>query len=98
MIKHVILWKLKSSLEESYKAKQEIKNSLESLVDEIPGLIDAKVIIDGLASSTFDCMLVTTLESVEALKAYALHPLHLEVVDNIVKPKVETRIAFDYEE
>ena len=94
MVKHIILWKLK---ENTYEAKLEIKNSLESLVGKVPGLISAEVIIDNLDSSTVDCMLITTLSSIEDLKAYANNPLHLDIINNVIKPKIETRIAFDYQ-
>lgn len=97
MIKHVILWKLRDDLTDPTEAKLEIKNNLESLVGKIPGLIEAKVIVDCLDSSTEDCMLITLLESEEALKAYAVNPLHMDIVNNVVKPKVVSRIAFDYE-
>lgn len=97
MVKHIILWKLKQNLSNPIQTKLEIKESLESLVGKIPGLIDAKVITNNLDTSTVDCMLISTLESKKVLENYAIHPLHVDIVNNIVKPVVDTRIAFDYE-
>ena len=57
MVKHIILWTLKSELTEAEKAKvkKEIKEGLEGLKGKIPGLVDIKVNIDGrLTSSNAD--------------------------------------------
>lgn len=75
MIKHVILWQLKDGLteEQIIEVKAGIKSGLEGLKGEIPGLIDIKVVTEGLASSNADVMLDSTFESEEALKNYATH-------------------------
>ena len=60
MVKHIILWTLKSELSESEKesVKAGIKEGLEALVGKVPGLVDVTVHIDGrLASSNADVML-----------------------------------------
>lgn len=52
MIKHVILWKLKDELgkEEKESVKKGIKEGLEGLAGQIPGLIDVHVnILTGLS-------------------------------------------------
>ena len=89
MVRHIILWKLRSELGEAEKSavKKEIKAGLEALKGQIPGLIDIKVIIDGrLDSSNADLMLDSLLESEEALKGYAVHPAHVAVADGNVRP------------
>ena len=100
MVKHVILWTLKEdfSPEEKAKIKAGIKEGLESLVGQVPGLIDVKVQIDGrLNSSNADVMLDSTLESEEALKAYAKHPAHVAVADTKVRPYTVQRSCLDFE-
>lgn len=99
MVKHVILWTLKDELsaEEKLNIKKEIKAGLESLQGKIPGLIDIKVNIDGLASSNADLMLDSSFESEEALKGYAVHPEHVAVADGKVRPYTATRTCLDYE-
>lgn len=99
MVKHVILWQLKDELtkEQISEVKAEIKSGLEGLKGEIPGLIDIKVITEGLASSNSDVMLDSTFESEEALKGYAVHPKHVAVADGKVRPYTANRVCMDYE-
>ena len=99
MVKHVILWNLKEeySAEEKARIKAEIKESLEALVGKIPGLLEMKINIEGLPSSTADLMLDSTFESAEALKGYAVHPEHVAVADGKVRPFTATRACLDYE-
>lgn len=99
MIKHVILWNLKDEFDDSKKneIKKGIKEGLESLSGKIPGLIEIKVIIDGLDSCTADLMLDSTFESAEALKGYSVHPEHVAVADEKVRPYTKTRECMDYE-
>lgn len=99
MVKHVILWTLKPELSESEKAaiKADIKKHLEALNGVVPGLVEATVHIDGrLASSNCDLMLDTTLASVEALKAYAVHPAHVAAADTYVRPYTSQRVCLDF--
>lgn len=98
MVKHIILWKLKDeySSKEKLVIKQNIKKSLEGLQGEIPGLIDVKVRIDGLSSSTADLMLDTTFEDEAALKAYAVHPKHIAAADSFVRPYTALRSCLDF--
>lgn len=100
MVKHIILWKLRDELTEAEKAtvKAGIKEGLEALVGQVPGLIECIVNIDGrLASSNADVMLDSTLESPEALKGYAVHPAHVAVADTKVRPYTAVRTCLDYE-
>ena len=100
MVKHIILWTLNPELSEEQKeeVKKGIKAGLESLKDVVPGLIDVKVNIDGrLASSNCGVMLDSTLESEEALKAYAVHPAHLKVANTKVRPYTVLRTCLDFE-
>lgn len=100
MVKHIILWTLNPELsaEEKQEVKRGIKEGLEALVSKVPGLIDVKVNIDGrLDSSNCDVMLDSTLETPEALKAYATHPEHVAVADGKVRPYTVQRTCLDYE-
>jgi hypothetical protein len=99
MVKHIILWKLRSELsaEEKVQVAHAIKEGLEGLQGQVPGLIDIHVQADGrLDSSNADIMLDSTLESEEALKAYAVHPAHVAVANGIVRPNTEVRMCLDY--
>ena len=99
MVKHVIIWNLKEefSQEEKAKIKAEMKVSLEALKGKIPGLLDIKVITNPLETSSGDVMLDSTLESKEALKNYAVHPIHVEAANTKVRPYTASRSCMDYE-
>ena len=99
MVKHVILWQLKDEYSgaEIENIKAGIKEGLEGLQGVIPGLTEIKVITDGLSSSNVDVMLDSTFESEEALKAYAIHPAHVEVADGKVRPFTASRACMDFE-
>ena len=100
MVKHIILWTLNPELSEEEKAtvKAAIKEGLEGLVGKVPGLIDVRVQIDGrLGSSNADVMLDSTLESEDALKAYATHPAHVAVANGRVRPYTVQRSCLDFE-
>ena len=49
MVKHIILWKLRSELSEAQKREVAvaIKQGLEGLKGQVPGLLDIHVQIDG---------------------------------------------------
>ena len=100
MVKHIILWTLNPELSDEQKeeVKKGIKAGLESLKGVVPGFIDVKVNVDGrLASSNCDVMLDSTLESEEALKAYAVHPAHVEIANTKVRPYTVQRTCLDFE-
>ena len=100
MVKHIILWTLNPELTEEEKSnvKAGIKAALEGLVDQVPGLVECKVNISGrLASSNADVMLDSTLDSPEALKAYAVHPAHVAVANTKVRPYTVQRTCLDFE-
>lgn len=100
MVKHIILWTLNPELSADEKAevKRGIKEGLEALVGKVPGLVEVKVNVDGrLDSSNCDVMLDSTLESPEALKAYAVHPEHVAVADSKVRPYTVQRTCLDFE-
>jgi len=100
MVKHIILWKLRAemSAEEKQMRAGAIKQGLEGLKGQVPGLLDIHVQISGvLSSSNADIMLDSTLESAEALKGYAVHPAHVAVANGVVRPYTEVRTCLDFE-
>lgn len=98
MVKHVIIWKLKEMPEsEKVEHKRLIKEGLESLNGKIEGLTEIKVITKLLPTSTGDLMLDSTFTSAEALKGYSVHPEHVKVADERVRPFVADRKCVDFE-
>ena len=96
MVKHIILWKLKDEFNNP-EHKQLMKTKLEELNGKIEGLIKLELQIDSLASSNCDVMLYSEFESEQSLKDYAIHPDHVYVADNFVRPCAQTRLCIDFE-
>lgn len=99
MVKHVILWKLKEEYSEAEKEniKAGIKEGLEGLAGQIPGLVEIHVYTEKLPSSNMDLMLDTTFESAGDLQGYSVHPKHVAVADGKVRPYTAVRACMDYE-
>ncbi|MBQ9265244.1 MAG: Dabb family protein [Clostridia bacterium] len=100
MVKHIILWQLKDELtpDQKQEISAGVKAGLEGLMGRIDGLQDIHVTIDRLLpTSNADIMLDCTLTSFDALKDYAVHPLHVAVADSKIRPYTKTRICIDYE-
>ena len=99
MVKHIILWQLKDELsaEEKVQVKAGIKEGLEGLKGQIPGLTEIHVQTEGLTSSNADLMLDSTFTDEAALKGYAVHPAHVEVADTKVRPYTKSRSCLDFE-
>ena len=97
MVKHVILWKLKDDIVDKASVKAGIKTGLEGLKGIVPGLVEIVVRTEGLASSNADVMLDSAFESEAALKGYAVHPAHVAVANEKVRPFTQTRLCLDYE-
>jgi hypothetical protein len=99
MVKHVIVWTLKDEYSASEKEdiKKNIKEGLEGLKGKVPGIVEIKVYINGLESSNTDLILDSTFENEDALKGYAVHPEHVKVATEKVRPYTSIRSCFDYE-
>lgn len=101
MVHHVILWTLNPELsaEQREVVLKEIKEGLEALKGVVEGLVDIKVnIAKRLDSSNCDLMLDSTLVSEDALKAYAVHPAHVKVANEKVRPYTIQRVCLDFED
>ena len=98
MVKHMIIWKLKDEIENKQQVALSIKNALEGLNGKIEGLVEMKILTDKFTSSAGDVMMDSTFADQEALNYYQNHPLHKEIANNLVRPSVQTRLSFDYQE
>lgn len=81
MIRHIVMWRVKGDTPAARaEAALQVKAAFESLRGQVPGLKRLEV---GLDSSRVDyacdAVLVTEFESQQALDAYAEHPEHLRV-------------------
>ena len=94
MIRHIVLWRLKSADEATLRT---IRRALESQLGRVPGLSRVEV---GHSFNTgrraVDLALTCDFESRDALGAYHRHPVHLET-RAIVDPLVTEHWISDYE-
>lgn len=97
MVKHIIIWHLKDEFSEKEKidAKKKIKAGLEGLKGKIDGLLEIKVNIDLLDSSSGDMMLDSLFVDENALKGYQKNDDHLKVA-TFVRQCVKMRSCVDY--
>ncbi|MBK3517857.1 Dabb family protein [Carboxylicivirga marina] len=98
MIKHIVLFKLKSFANNEEKASKliEIKECLLSLKDKVNELLSIEVGINSNPNENFDIALDTSFNSMEDLEKYAKHPDHL-AVGKIIREVLEERSCVDYE-
>ena len=99
MIRHVVMWKFKAEAEG--KTREEnmeiVRNSLFALLPVISELKKMEIGFDITHSDmSMDLMLLTEFDSVEDMKAYAVHPEHLKV-STYVRKVIETRVVLDCE-
>ncbi|MHC4886719.1 MAG: Dabb family protein [Planctomycetota bacterium] len=95
MIKHIVCWNLKEKTEENAAA---VKEALEALAGQIPGLLKIEVGVDFNGSEMArDICLYSELESREALDSYQSHPLHQAAANDVVRPRTCDRVVVDYE-
>ncbi|WP_417264493.1 Dabb family protein [Celeribacter sp.] len=85
MIKHIVMWNMSGqTAEERGKAARFVKEKFEDLRGAIPGLIELEIGIDESAVDyACDVVLYSVFDSQEALTAYANHPLHLKVREDL---------------
>jgi len=75
---------------------KEVTKKLNALVELVPTLKSMEVGINFTESDrAFDLSLYSTFENKEDLKAYAIHPEHLKVVELIKSVTLESKVV-DY--
>lgn len=94
MIVHIVMFKFNE--EQKKENILVVKSRLEELVSKIPSLKSIEVGIDfSKTQRSFDLSLYSTFENKDDLKAYAIHPEHLKVVEFIKGVTVESKVV-DY--
>ncbi len=99
MIRHVVLWKFKEEAEGKSKAEnmQIVRDALLALLPIIPEIKLMEVDFDfAHTDMSYDMMLTTEFESVEAMQVYAVHPEHKKVQAYVAAVN-ESRIVLDCE-
>lgn len=85
MIKHIVMWNLLGdSPEAKAQAIAQLKHSFESLRGRVPGLVRLEIGVDTSGVDyACDVVLYSEFESQAALDAYAVHPEHLRVKNEL---------------
>lgn len=97
MLRHIILWKLKDTVEDKEGTKAKVKALLEALVGVVDRLEELTVHTDGLASSSADMMLESKMRDADALAFYRDHPAHVKAA-TFVRSVVDVRLCLDFNE
>lgn len=98
MIRHVVMWKLKSEDAAERRAQAaEVARRLNALDGVVPQLRSISAGANALyADVNWDVTLVADLDSGEALEQYQVHPAHEEVA-SYIRSVVDGRVAVDFE-
>jgi hypothetical protein len=93
------MWNFKEDFPEEKKEAmaKEADARLKALVGQIKGLTFAEMRLNQLHGSNRELLLVSELETPEDLDAYQVHPLHVAVAEEVIKPAACDRVCFDYE-
>ncbi|WP_099332558.1 Dabb family protein [Actinomyces minihominis] len=100
MLRHVVMWKISADKLGSNAVREDVAErlsaELRALVGVVPGIIDLQAGPNCMNDEeNWDFGLVVDFEDEEALRNYAVHPAHLEVVKQI-RAVVSARVAVDF--
>jgi hypothetical protein len=97
MIKHIVMWDLDGDTPEAKaRAIAQLSRSFESLRGRIPGLLHLEIGVDSSGVDyACDVVLYSEFESQTALDAYAVHPEHLRVKNELLGLRI-ARHQVDY--
>jgi quinol monooxygenase YgiN len=81
MVKHIVMWNVRGkNAQEKAQGITRLKQAFEGLRDKIPGMRHLEIGVDTSAVDyACDVVLYSEFESQQALDAYAAHPEHLRV-------------------
>lgn len=99
MIRHIVWWTLKPEAMGCTAAEnaKKVKEMGDALMGAVPTLRSLEISIDVQAGTTVPAQVVlsSTHDDLAGLKAYAVHPRHLALVD-LIKTVTDSRQAIDY--
>ena len=98
VIRHIVMWNVGGATpEEKRQNIERMRRSFHGLRGAIPGLIHLEVGVDAsTVDYACDVVLYSEFESWDALRAYAVHPEHLRVRDELAGVRI-ARHQVDYE-
>jgi len=98
MVRHIVAWNYAEGFteDENRKNVEVMKKELENLKNLIEGIVSIDVLTNPMDTSDSDILLDSVFENEEALKAYTVHPEHVRVGTNFVKPVTKNRKCVDF--
>lgn len=94
MITHIVCFKLKDNSAENVARTAQVLRDMEGKIEELKSI---EVGIDVLHSErSYDIALITKFESMEALEAYQVHPVHKKVIEHMLQVR-EASVSVDFE-
>ena len=97
MVKHIVMWNIQGGPDEAKEAEiDSVQAGVEALRGKMPGLLHIEIGVDRSGVDyACDVVLYSEVESQAALDAYAMHPEHLRVRQDIEGLRV-ARHQVDY--
>lgn len=98
MVKHIVLFQLDPQMDPALKQRvmHDFKTAIEALPATIPFLRSVEVGINANPSETFDLALYSEFDSLDDVRAYAVHPDHVAAA-SLIGPYKVARSCVDYE-
>ena len=98
MVKHIVMFKLKETL--SAEEKMDVMTRFKAAIEALPATIDViRKVFVGLninGAETWDICLESEFDTLEDVKAYAVHPDHVAAAGILKDAKLD-RACVDYE-
>ena len=103
--RHIVSWKYKNNVDASTKAK--ILDELKSLPFKVKGIVSFTMNHDygerrkegkqmKSSSKVYDFALVVDFVSQAAYEEYKIHPAHTQIVQDLIKPNISSRVAVQH--
>jgi len=95
MLRHIVMWKFNEGINIP-RLGEEIKTSLLELCGRMSEVEHADVVYNILPTSTHDIILILDVKDKAAIEKYAPRREHIAIVDSLIKPNTNSRVAIDY--
>ena len=97
MVKHIVLFQLASEMEAEHKKNvmDAFKKGIEALPAKIPFIRKIEVGLNANPEEQFDIALYSEFDTMDDVRAYAVHPAHLAVAA-LLKDCKQSRSCVDY--
>jgi stress responsive A/B barrel domain protein len=89
------MWKFNEGVDKQIIG-EEIKSSLLDLCKSMDEVVKADVFYNVLPTSTHDLVLILDVNDEDALNKYATSKEHVAIVESLIKPNTNSRVAIDF--